>query len=103
MSLAVDCLEFLPDELVVEVSRGLAACADDLLQCKTLLYQVLVRHYGQMPRPPLLNNYVFDIHSGISELLGKQQSLHNICLNKQLKKQTDLDIWDSLTVSTFLL
>lgn len=72
MSVAVDCLEFLPDELVVEVSRGLAACADDLVQCKRLLYQVLVRHYGQTQRPPLLNNYIFDIHSGISELLGKQ-------------------------------
>ncbi|KAM4744046.1 DEP domain-containing protein 7 isoform 2-T2 [Anableps anableps] len=69
MSVAVDCLEFVPDELVVEVSRGLAACADDLLQCKRLLYQVLVRHYGQTQRPPLLNNYIFDIHSGISELL----------------------------------
>lgn len=72
MSVAVDCLEFLPDELVVEVSRGLAACADDLVQCKRLLYQVLVRHYRQTQRPPLLNNYIFDIHSGISELLGKQ-------------------------------
>ncbi|XP_038162645.1 DEP domain-containing protein 7 [Cyprinodon tularosa] len=69
MSAAVDCLEFLPDELVVEVSRGLAACGDDLLQCKRLLYQILVRHYGQTQRPPLLINYVFDIHSGISELL----------------------------------
>ncbi|KAM4596185.1 DEP domain-containing protein 7 [Fundulus diaphanus] len=75
MSVAVDCLEFLPDELVVEVSRGLAACVDDLLQCKRLLYQVLVRHYGQTQQPPLLNNCVFDIHSGISELLvnGKLQ------------------------------
>ncbi|XP_016525845.1 DEP domain-containing protein 7 isoform X1 [Poecilia formosa] len=69
MSVAVDCLEFLPDELVVEVSRGLAACEDDFVQCKRLLYQVLVRHYGQTQRTPLLNNYIFDIHSGISELL----------------------------------
>ncbi|MEQ2206519.1 DEP domain-containing protein 7 [Xenoophorus captivus] len=69
MSVAVDCLEFLPDELVVEVSRGLAAGVDDLLQCKRLLYQVLVSHYRQMQRPPLLNNCLFDIHSGISELL----------------------------------
>ncbi|MEQ2290500.1 DEP domain-containing protein 7 [Ameca splendens] len=69
MSVAVDCLEFLPDELVVEVSRGLAAGVDDLLHCKRLLYQVLVSHYRQMQRPPLLNNCLFDIHSGISELL----------------------------------
>lgn len=71
MSGAVDCLEFLPDELVVEVSRGLAACADDLHQCKRLLYEVLAKHYGHAQRPPLFSNHVFDIHSGISELLGE--------------------------------
>ncbi|XP_008285304.1 DEP domain-containing protein 7 [Stegastes partitus] len=69
MSGAVDCLEFLPDELVVEVSRGLAGCADDLPRCKELLYQVLTQHYGHTEQPPLLSNHVFDIHSGISELL----------------------------------
>lgn len=70
MSGAVDCLEFLPDELVVEVSRGLAGCADDLPQCKRLLYEVLAKHYGSARQPPLFSNHVFDIHSGISELLG---------------------------------
>lgn len=84
MSGAVDCLEFLPDELVVEVSRGLAACAEDLLQCKGLLYQVLVQHYGQTQQPPLLSNHVFDIHSGISELLGKSRLHHNFRLNSRL-------------------
>lgn len=69
MSGAVDCLEFLPDDQVVEVSRGLAGCADDLPQCKKLLYQVLTQHYGRTQQPPLLSNKVFDIHSGISELL----------------------------------
>lgn len=71
MSGAVDCLEFLPDELVVEVSRGLAGCADDLPQCKRLLYEVLAKHYGHTQQPPLFSNHVFDIHSGISELLGE--------------------------------
>ncbi|XP_072236516.1 DEP domain-containing protein 7 [Leuresthes tenuis] len=86
MSGAVDCLEFLPDELVVEVSRGLAGCADDLAQCKKLLYQVLVKHYRQ--QPPLLNNHVFDIHSGISELLvnGKlAQALEALQLSLKLQ------------------
>lgn len=75
MLAAVDCLEFLPDERVVELSRGLAHCADDLLQCKKLLYRVLAQHYGHMQQPPLLSNHIFDIHSGISELLvnGKQE------------------------------
>lgn len=75
MSGAVDCLEFLPDELVVEVSRGLAGCADDLLRCKSLLYEALAQHYGDTQQPPLFSNHVFDIHSGISELLGKSRSL----------------------------
>ncbi|XP_072320793.1 DEP domain-containing protein 7 [Eucyclogobius newberryi] len=75
MSAAVDCLEFVPDELVVELSRGLARCADDLLQCKKLLYQILAQHYGHTQQTPLLSNHIFDIHSGISELLvnGKQE------------------------------
>lgn len=74
MSRAVDCLEFLPDEHVVEVSRGLASCSDDLPQCKKLLYDVLAQHYGQTQQAPLLSNHIFDIHSGISELLGKKMS-----------------------------
>ncbi|XP_071346115.1 DEP domain-containing protein 7 isoform X1 [Trachinotus anak] len=88
MSGAVDCLEFLPDELVVEVSRGLAACANDLLQCKRLLYEVLAQHYGRTQQPPLLSNQVFDIHSGISELLvnGKQeQALEALQLSLKLQ------------------
>ncbi|XP_011490280.1 DEP domain-containing protein 7 [Oryzias latipes] len=66
---AVDCLEFLPGKLVVEVSRGLAASAGDLHCCKRLLYQVLSRYYSRLQQPPLLSNHIFDIHSGISELL----------------------------------
>ncbi|KAM9817298.1 DEP domain-containing protein 7 [Neosynchiropus ocellatus] len=88
MSGAVDCLEFLPDELVVEVSRGLAGCADDLLRCKMLLYSVLAQHYGRADHPPLLSNHVFDIHSGISELLvnGKQeQALEALQLSLKLQ------------------
>ncbi|XP_034731033.1 DEP domain-containing protein 7 [Etheostoma cragini] len=88
LSGAVDCLEFLPDELVVEVSRGLASCADDLLRCKSLLYEVLAQHYGHLQQPPLLSNHVFDIHSGISELLvnGKQeQALEALQLSLKLQ------------------
>lgn len=74
MSTAVDCLEFLPDQLVVEVSRGLLGCADDLPRCKRLMYEVLAQHYGHTQQTPLLSNHVFDIHSGISELLGMTAS-----------------------------
>ncbi|XP_054627686.1 DEP domain-containing protein 7 isoform X1 [Dunckerocampus dactyliophorus] len=88
MSGAVDCLEFLPDEQVVEVSRGLAGRASDLVQCKRLLYDVLAQHYAQADQPPLLNNHVFDIHSGISELLvnGKlEQALEALQLSLKLQ------------------
>ncbi|XP_016322340.1 DEP domain-containing protein 7 isoform X1 [Sinocyclocheilus anshuiensis] len=88
LSAAVDCLEFLPDHLVVEVSRGLAKCAEETSQYKQLLYGVLVQHYGQSDYPPLLSNHVFDIHSGVSELLvnGKrEQALESLqlCLKLQ--------------------
>ncbi|XP_068169793.1 DEP domain-containing protein 7 [Antennarius striatus] len=88
MSGAVDCLEFLPDELVVEVSRGLSRCADDLVQTKKLLYDVLAQHYGHTQQLPLLSNHVFDIHSGISELLvnGKhEQALESLQLSLKLQ------------------
>lgn len=71
LSAAVDCLEFLPDQLVVEVSRGLAKCPEETAQYKRLLYSILIQHYGQTDYPPLFSNHVFDIHSGTSELLGK--------------------------------
>ncbi|XP_073706837.1 DEP domain-containing protein 7 [Garra rufa] len=88
LSAAVDCLEFLPDQLVVEVSRGLAKCAEETSQYKQLLYGALVQHYGQSEYPPLLSNHVFDIHSGVSELLvnGKrEQALESLqlCLKLQ--------------------
>ncbi|XP_058485117.1 DEP domain-containing protein 7 [Solea solea] len=88
LSRAVDCLELLPDELVVEVSRGLAACTNDLEQCKRLLYEVLAQHYRQTQQPPLLSNHVFDIHSGISELLvngHQEQALEALQLSLKLQ------------------
>lgn len=88
MSGAVDCLEFLPDEGVVEVSRGLAGHADDLPRCKSLLYDILAQHYGRAQQPPLLSNHIFDIHSGISELLvnGKhEQALESLQLSLKLQ------------------
>ncbi|XP_017322276.1 DEP domain-containing protein 7 isoform X1 [Ictalurus punctatus] len=88
LSAAVDCLEFLPDELVVEVSRGLAKCPEETTQYKRLLYSILIQHYGQTDYPPLFSNHIFDIHSGVSELLvnGKQeQALEalQLCLKLQ--------------------
>ncbi|KAJ8248945.1 hypothetical protein GJAV_G00229490 [Gymnothorax javanicus] len=85
LSAAVDCLEFLPDQLVVEVSRGLPSCPDESPQCKRLLFGTLAQHYGQPARPALLTNHLFDIYSGITDLLvnGKlEQALEalQLCL-----------------------
>ncbi|XP_041715521.2 DEP domain-containing protein 7 isoform X1 [Coregonus clupeaformis] len=88
LSAAVDCLEFLPDDLVVEVSRGLPRCGEDQGQCKRLVYGILAQHYGETQHPPLLSNHVFDIHSSISELLvnGKREQVLEalqLCLKLQ--------------------
>ncbi|XP_077568731.1 DEP domain-containing protein 7 isoform X1 [Stigmatopora nigra] len=88
MSGAVDCLEYLPDEQVVEVSKGLAGCANDFNECKRLLYDILAKHYSKAEHPPLLSNHVFDIYSGISELLvnGKlEQALEALQLSLKLQ------------------
>ncbi|KAG5848871.1 hypothetical protein ANANG_G00104030 [Anguilla anguilla] len=85
LSAAVDCLEFLPDQLVVEVSRGLPKCTETP-QCKRLLFEVLEKHYSQPHHPALLSARLFDVHTGIADLLvnGKmEQALEalQLCLN----------------------
>ncbi|CAK6973252.1 DEP domain-containing protein 7-like [Scomber scombrus] len=88
---ALDCLDFLPDQWVVEVSRELPHCfpqdqescepvpADGSSaqhggnncdeQCKLLLYGTLVRHYSHTDRPPLLPQHMTDIYTAITDLL----------------------------------
>ncbi|KAL4004166.1 exosome complex component RRP40 [Sarotherodon galilaeus] len=87
---ALDCLDFLPDQPVVELSRELPHCfpQDDescdpepaglsvqergkcgLAQCKLLLYGTLVKHYSNTNRPPLLPQHMTDIYTAITELL----------------------------------
>ncbi|XP_006642691.1 DEP domain-containing protein 7 isoform X2 [Lepisosteus oculatus] len=76
LSAAVDCLEFLPDQMVVDVSRSLPKCSEGTQQCKRLLYDTIVKHYNQNNREPLLTNHLFDIHTGIAELLVNGKSAH---------------------------
>lgn len=85
LTAALDCLEFLPDQQVVEVSRDLPRCPDVVgvgqgqpccsgsgtQQCKLLLYETLVKYYGQPDRSPLLANHMSDIYTGVTELLGE--------------------------------
>ncbi|XP_051808142.1 DEP domain-containing protein 7-like [Acanthochromis polyacanthus] len=93
---ALDCLDFLPDQPVVELSRELPQCfppeeetsaginvhdgapsGDDqvrlshagLVQCKLLLYETLAKHYSNTNRPPLLPDNMTDIYSTIIDLL----------------------------------
>ncbi|XP_053576384.1 DEP domain-containing protein 7 [Bombina bombina] len=84
VSAAVDCLEFLPDTMVVDVSRNLPEQRDKDGKWKLLLFETIGRYYNQV-REPLVTNHFFDIHSGIAELLvnGKtEQALEatQLCL-----------------------
>ncbi|XP_038562129.1 DEP domain-containing protein 7-like [Micropterus salmoides] len=96
---ALDCLDFLPDQPVVELSRELPHCfpqdqdsceqvsaggssqdggqsgeqlclsQSGLAQCKLLLYRTLVKHYSHADRPPLLPQHMTDIYTAITDLL----------------------------------
>uniref|UniRef100_A0A3P8PV81 DEP domain-containing protein 7 n=1 Tax=Astatotilapia calliptera TaxID=8154 RepID=A0A3P8PV81_ASTCA len=70
---ALDCLDFLPDQPVVELSR------DGLAQCKLLLYGTLVKHYSITNRLPLLPQHMTDVYTAITELLV------NVKLDKALE------------------
>ncbi|XP_069479676.1 DEP domain-containing protein 7 [Ambystoma mexicanum] len=67
ISAAIDCLDYLPDDMVVDVSRTLPEQQDKLEHWKQLLFDTISRHYQD--RGPLLMNHFFDIHTGIAELL----------------------------------
>ncbi|XP_013867627.1 DEP domain-containing protein 7 isoform X2 [Austrofundulus limnaeus] len=108
---ALDCLDFLPDQPVVELSRELPHCEScdgepaggsvqqrgpsseeqtspsqsDSVQCKLLLYEALVKHYGNTSRPPLLPQPMADIYTAITDLLvsaemGKALEALQLCL-----------------------
>ncbi|KAL7402317.1 hypothetical protein ABVT39_013042 [Epinephelus coioides] len=88
---ALDCLDFLPDQPVVALSRELPFPQDQdscqqvpadnnsdeqpglsnsgLAQCKLLLYRTLVKHYSHTDRPPLLPHHMTDIYTAITDLL----------------------------------
>ncbi|KAM4018200.1 DEP domain-containing protein 7 isoform 2-T2 [Anomaloglossus baeobatrachus] len=68
VSAAVDCLEFLPDHIVVELSRNLPEHKEKDEAWKLLLFETLSKYYSQN-RVPLVTNPFFDIHTGIAELL----------------------------------
>ncbi|XP_018559578.1 DEP domain-containing protein 7 isoform X2 [Lates calcarifer] len=89
---ALDCLDFLSDQPVVELSRDLPYCfrqdqgscdqvqagynsdeprlsQSSLAQCKLLLYRTLVKHYSYTDKPPLLPQCMTDVYAAIADLL----------------------------------
>lgn len=68
LSAATDCLEYLPDQMVVEISRSFPEQPDRTDLVKELLFDAIGRYYST--REPLLN-HLSDVHNGIAELLGK--------------------------------
>ncbi|XP_067856125.1 DEP domain-containing protein 4 [Heptranchias perlo] len=71
LSVAVDCLEYFPDQLIVHASEQLTQTANDRQAVeahKRVLFETMVKHYSQNREPLLCNRYL-DIHAGIIELL----------------------------------
>ncbi|XP_030056503.1 DEP domain-containing protein 7 [Microcaecilia unicolor] len=91
ISAAVDCLEYLPDQLVVNISRNLPEQPEQRDEWKHLLFETISKFYNQNKEPLLTKNF-FDVHVGIAELLvnGKmEQALEatQLCL-KLLDSET---------------
>lgn len=69
LSAAIDCLEYLPDHMVVYISRNLPDQPDKADAWKLLLFENIGRYYSQKKEPLL--SHASEIHLGIAELLGK--------------------------------
>lgn len=69
LSAAIDCLEYLPDHMVVYISRNLPDHPDKADAWKLLLFENIGRYYSQKKEPLL--SHASEIHLGIAELLGK--------------------------------
>ncbi|XP_068541180.1 DEP domain-containing protein 7 [Anas acuta] len=85
LSAAIDCLEYLPDHMVVDISRNLPDQPDKADAWKLLLFENIGRYYGQKKEPLL--SHAPEIHPGIAELLvnGKmEQSLEALQLYLKL-------------------
>lgn len=67
LSAAIDCLEYLPDQMVIDVSRSLPDRPNKTHVGKLLLFEVIGKYYSQKKEPLL--KHVPDIHPGIAELL----------------------------------
>uniref|UniRef100_A0AAV2L372 non-specific serine/threonine protein kinase n=1 Tax=Knipowitschia caucasica TaxID=637954 RepID=A0AAV2L372_KNICA len=85
---ALNCLDYLPDQFVVDLSRALSRCFSDdpsevqessyeqpvlssgsLNEFKLLVYGALAKHYSHTARAPLMPQHMTDIYNAIIELL----------------------------------
>ncbi|XP_028622664.1 DEP domain-containing protein 7 [Grammomys surdaster] len=66
ISAAIDCLEYLPDQMVVDISRNFPETPDRTDLLKELLFDAIGKHYST--REPMLS-HMYDVHNGIAELL----------------------------------
>ncbi|XP_009077643.1 PREDICTED: DEP domain-containing protein 7, partial [Acanthisitta chloris] len=85
LSAAIDCLEYLPDHMVVDISRNLPDQPEKADTWKLLLFENIGRYYSQKKEPLL--SHASEIHLGIAELLvnGKmEQSLEALQLYLKL-------------------
>ncbi|XP_049745545.1 DEP domain-containing protein 7 [Elephas maximus indicus] len=73
LSAAIDCLEYFPDQMVVDISRNFPEQPDKTDVVKELLFDAIGNYYSS--REPLLN-HLSDVHNGIAELLvnGKTET-----------------------------
>ncbi|XP_048339300.1 DEP domain-containing protein 7 [Sphaerodactylus townsendi] len=67
LSAAIDCLDYLPDQMVVDVSRSLPDGPNTAYVGKLLLFDIIGRYYSQKKEPLL--SHAPDIHMGIAEQL----------------------------------
>lgn len=80
VSAAADCLELLPDQLIVVVGeqlshQGVETLSEDqhreqTTKEKRLLFEAISKFYSGQDRPPLLSGHHLDIHVAILNLLG---------------------------------
>ncbi|XP_036596504.1 DEP domain-containing protein 7-like isoform X2 [Trichosurus vulpecula] len=66
LSAATDCLDYLPDQMVVELSRNFPESPENRDVWKARLFYAISKYYNS--REPLLN-HLFEIHMEITELL----------------------------------
>ncbi|XP_060117085.1 DEP domain-containing protein 7 [Heteronotia binoei] len=67
LSAAIDCLDYLPDQMVVDVSRSLPDKPDTTHVGKLLLFDTIGSYYSQKKEPLL--RHAPNIHLGIAEQL----------------------------------